>query len=132
MEKLSGRQEARRLYTKFISEAEAIDLWSLNTDRHREHNWTCRTRGSTDSGNIINHVAVSKTSFNDGEIKVADRNSDYIPLTDHRAIIAHINIDPPLQPNPSQMNFTDRTKMTYNKPRIKYPSKLEKHKFEQF
>jgi hypothetical protein len=80
-------------------------------------------------GNIIDRVVTSQTGFSDGEIHTAIR--DFIPGTDHRAIIAFINIKPPTCLADQHLMFMTRD-ATRLKLRVKYPTKSEKHKFDQF
>jgi hypothetical protein len=71
----------------------------------------------------------SHACFRDGEIHTALK--DFIPGTDHRALLAFINIEPPIQLADQCISF-----MTHEanrlKPRIKYPTENEKQKFETF
>jgi hypothetical protein len=80
-------------------------------------------------GNIIDRVVTSRNGFSDGEIHTATR--DFIPRTDHRAVFALINIVPPPQLANQRLVFATR-ETTHLKPRIRYPTKAEKHKFEDF
>jgi hypothetical protein len=79
--------------------------------------------------NIIDWVVASNAGFSDGEIHTASK--DFIPGTDHRAVLAFININPPMRMADKRLVFTTR-EATHLKPRVKYPTKTEKHKFEQF
>jgi hypothetical protein len=54
-------------------------------------------------GNIIDWMVTSQAGFSDEEIHTAVR--DFIPGTDHRAIIAFINIMPPAQLADQRMIF---------------------------
>jgi hypothetical protein len=79
--------------------------------------------------NIIDRVVASHTGFSDGEIHTAVK--DFIPGTDHRAVFAFVNIEPPIHLANQCLVF-----MTYDaaqlKPRIRYPTKTKRHKFENF
>jgi len=89
----------------------------------------CRARGATMGGNIIDCVVVSHTGFSDREIHTALK--DFIPGTDHRAVFAFVNIEPPNCLANQHLAFMTH-KATHLKPRIRYPAKTEKHKFDQF
>ena len=92
VERLSGGTDARRLFTRFLQEDNGLDLWENKVDRNWERNWTCRAHGSSTGGNIIDCVVMSYADLLDGEIYVAEK--DFIPRTDHRAIICFLNIKP--------------------------------------
>jgi hypothetical protein len=66
----------------------------LNPDRTHDHDWTCHARGATGGSNIIDQFVLSNMGFSDAEIQVANRSSDYVPMTDHRAVIGYMNIQP--------------------------------------
>jgi hypothetical protein len=105
------------------------DLWQTQPDRNRERDWTCEARGASSGGNIIDRVVASHAGFSDGEIHTTTK--DFIPGTDHRAVLAFINIDPPTSLADQRLIFTT-WEATHLKPRVKYPTKTEKHKFELF
>ena len=134
LERPSGGQDARRQYLQFLRQSDGLDMWALNPDRTRDHDWTCRARGSTGGGNIIDRIVISRKGYIDAEIHVADRSSDYIPMTDHRAVVGFMNIHPPEGPNfmVSQVRFSRGTTAGYGKPRLRYPQSSERHKFEDF
>ena len=67
-ERHSGGRDARRHYLRFLNQSDGQDLWTLNPDRTRDHDWTCRARGATDGGNIIDRIVLSNKGFSDGEI----------------------------------------------------------------
>ena len=129
VERPSGGNDARRQYTRFLTETNGYDLWRTQPDRNRERDWTCRARGATSGGNIIDRVVASHAGFSDGEIHTATK--DFIPGTDHRAVIAFINIDPPLSLTDQRLIFMAR-EATHLKPCVKCPTKTEKHKFKLF
>jgi hypothetical protein len=80
-------------------------------------------------GNIIDRVVVSHLGFSDGEIHTAVK--DFIPRTDHRVVLAFINIEPPICLAHQHLVFMARD-ATHMKPRIRYLTKADKHKFENF
>ena len=86
IERPSGGQDMRRQYLQFLHQLDGRDLWTLNPDRTRDHNWTCRARGSMAGGNIIDQIVLFNKGFDDAEIQVADKSSDYIPMTDHQLL----------------------------------------------
>ena len=133
-ERPTGGQDARRHYLHFLCLSDGIDIWSLNPDRTHDHDWTCHAQGSTGGGNIINRIVSSHTGFNDAEIHVADRSSDYIPMTDHRAVIGFLNIHPPpdISTMASKIKFTRETLTGHGKPCLRYPLSSERHKFEDY
>ena len=134
LERPSGGQDARRQYLQFLRQSDGLDMWTLNPDRTRDHDWTCRARGSTGGSNIIDRIVISRKGYIDAEIHVANRSSDYIPMTDHRAVVGFMNIHPPEGPDfmASQVRFSRGTTVGYGKPRLRYPQSSERHKFEDF
>jgi hypothetical protein len=134
LERHTGGQDTRRQYLQFLCLSNGLDVWALNPDRTRDHDWTCRARGSTGGGNIIDRIVASHIGFSDAEIRVADRSSDYVPMTDHRAVIGFLNIHPPTNPNlmASQVKFARETLAGHGKPRLRYPHSSEKHRFENY
>src|ERR1700683_1776034 len=94
VERPSGGSDAWQLYLRFLNETNRYDLWEMQPDRNRDRDWTCRVHGVTTGGNIIDRVVASHMGFSDGEIHTAVK--DLIPGTDHRAVFAFINIDPPI------------------------------------
>jgi hypothetical protein len=129
VERPSGGNDARRQFTRFLNESNGFDLWETQPDRNRERDWTCRARGANVGGNIIDRVVVSQAGFSDGEIHTAVR--DFIPGTDHRAVIALTNVKPPTHMADQRLIFVTRD-VNRPKPRIKYPTKSERHKFDNF
>jgi hypothetical protein len=134
LERPTGGLDARRQYLQFLHLSDGLDIWTLNPDRTRDRDWTCRARGSTGGGNIIDRIVASRIGFSDAEIRVADRSSDYIPMTDHRAVMGFLNIHPPPSTNimASQVKFARETLTGHGKPRLRYPQSSEKHKFENY
>jgi hypothetical protein len=105
----------------------------LHPERSRDRDWTCRSRGSLSGGNIIDRVVTSMIGFHDAEIHVADRSTDYVPMTDHRGIVAYIQIDPPDGLWLSRVNFTHHDLSQHlGKPRLQYPTASAKNKCDDF
>lgn len=105
----------------------------LQLDRSHDRDWTCRARGSSNGGNIIDRVVTSIKGLHDAEIGVAHRSTDYVPMTDHRGIFAYIQIEPPDGMRPSHVKFTHHDLSQYlGKPRLQYPSSSNKEKYSEF
>jgi hypothetical protein len=85
-------------------------------------------------GNIIDRVVFSNKGFDDAEIRVADKLSDYIPMTDHRAVKGFMNIHSPEDsvPTAARLKFSRDILAGYGKPHLQYPQRSEKHRFENF
>ncbi|KAJ7637992.1 hypothetical protein DFH06DRAFT_1138634 [Mycena polygramma] len=94
-ERAADNSDARAQFTKFLVEARAHDLWSDVRNRDRRTCWTSRARGSNGGGNIIDRIVSSKCLLVDSEIGVADRYSDFVPSTDHRAVVGKLVYAPP-------------------------------------
>ena len=115
---------------------ESHDLWMNNPDCMQLNDWTCRStwEGCLSEGNIIDRVASSLSILIDSEIYVTDRHNDWILCTDHHAIFARIThtavrvLTDPLSPDTSS-NFM---RQPSGPPRIKMPTKTEKHKYSIF
>jgi hypothetical protein len=120
LEHPSGGQDARHHYLCFLQQLEGQDLWTLNPDRTRDHDWTCWGRGSTGGGNIIDRIVLSNKGFTDAEIRVADRSSDYMPMTDRRAVVGFMNIQPPQSSilMTSCIKFSRDVDASYGKPQL--------------
>ena len=134
-ERHSGGTEARRQYLQFLHSSNGRDLWADNPDRTRLTDWTCRSKhadGHPTEGNIIDRVATSQSTFIDAEISVTDKYDDWIPYTDHRAIIARITLSDGAPQDELENTMTDFTRKASSPPRVKMPLKTEKHKYETF
>ncbi|KAF5312013.1 hypothetical protein D9619_003843 [Psilocybe cf. subviscida] len=134
-ERASGGADARSQFLRFLEITEGRDLWSDRPERNRARDWTCRAHNAQgDTGNIIDRVVVSKIGIKDSEIAVADKSFDFVPMTDHRAVIATLILQPP----ESIMGDTNlRSDIPYactneNTARVLYPSKRNKAKFEEY
>jgi hypothetical protein len=131
-ERQTGGGLARTQYLNFLTVTDGHDLWSDYPERSRHHEWTSSPYRSTNGGSIIDRVATSRTGIHDSEIAVANRSTDYIPKTDHRAVVARIIHRTPTNGD-SHARFTYAvTDLSLNKPRIKYPPANEKHRFQTF
>ncbi|KAJ7920024.1 hypothetical protein B0H13DRAFT_2427047 [Mycena leptocephala] len=128
-ERSSGGIEAWAQYLKFLEMVNGHDLWYNNPDHDLQHNWTSRAGPDATTGNIINRVVTSKRSYIDSEISVADHPQDFVPYTNHRAVVAKI-----ADTNPSGTGCTTFPAFnpTLNKPRIKFPMRSEKHRHDHF
>ena len=106
----------------------------LNPDQTCNHGWTCHARGSTGGSNIIDWIVLSHKGFSDAEIHVANRSSDYIPMTNHCVVVGFMNIHPPKNSNfmASWVEFSREELAGYGKPHLWYPQSSEKHKFNGF
>ena len=134
-ERHSGGTEARRQFLQFLRRSNGHDLWMDNPDRTRLTDWTCRSKheGHPAEGNIIDRIVTSNPTFVEAEISVADKHDDWIPNTDHRAIVARITHSIPGDPQDvSDFLTTNFTKTRSSPPRIKIPLKEEKHRYETF
>jgi hypothetical protein len=63
----------------------------------------------------------------DSEIGVAERYTDFVPSTDHRAVVGKLVYAPP-SASYGCTAFHD-VPQVFNQPRLKYPYKSEKHRF---
>jgi Reverse transcriptase (RNA-dependent DNA polymerase) len=131
-ERKSGGTDARTHFTNFLRLSKGSDLWSNYPDRSRFTDWTCKPRLSTDGGSIIDRIVTSSGSLLDSEILIGDGHHDYIPMTDHRAIIGRLNLKPPDRPGNAARCLYDLPTPILNNPRIKFPSPNEKHLFQVY
>ena len=76
----------------------------------------------------------SHTGFSNAEIHITDRSSDYVPMTDHHAVIGFLNIHPlpDISTMASKIKFARETLMGHGKPHLRYPLSSERHKFEDY
>ena len=133
LERSSGGADAREQYKCFLHVVDGHDLWSDNEDRTRARDWTCRGHGGHMEGNIIDQIVTSKSMLVDAEIFVADRHNDFIPFTDHRAIVGqltHGSLSMMSVSGSSMFNLLSRQSAAI--PCIKVPLKLEKVKYQTF
>jgi hypothetical protein len=93
--------------------------------------WTSRARGKKGGGNIIDRIISSKSLLIDSDIGVADRFHDFVPSTDHRVVVGQLVYTPPAS-SPGSRTVLSEVSQVFNKPRIKYPYKSEKHRFATF
>ncbi|KAF8157252.1 hypothetical protein B0H34DRAFT_675560 [Crassisporium funariophilum] len=134
-ERNTGGSEARQQYLKFLQNTIAHNLWSDNQDQTRLNDWTCRSKheGHSPEGNIIDRVATSSPTLIDTEIYVTDQYENWIPYTDHRAIVARVthSLAQTQHKDPRHLTTTFARKPS-SRPRIKMPLKTEKDKYETF
>ncbi|KAJ7138985.1 hypothetical protein C8R44DRAFT_867157 [Mycena epipterygia] len=128
-ERASGGAEARAQFLAFLANARRHDLWSNNPNRNCDYDWTSRASIELTSGNIIDHIVTSNCSYIDGEISAADRSQDFVPGTNHRVVVAQIVYTPP---SGSGSTIFPAFNAELNKARIKYPTRMEKHRHEDF
>jgi hypothetical protein len=91
LEWVSRAADAREQYRQFLQVVDGHDLWLDIDDRSRARDWTCRGHGGHVEGNIIDRIVTSKLTLVDAEIFVADRHNDFVPFTDHRAIVGQLS-----------------------------------------
>lgn len=132
-ERASGGNDARRHFLHFLNKTKGIDLWlDLKPQRSRLHDWTCRAHNNnSSSGNIIDRVVISLNCTIDADILVADKAYDFVQMTDHRAVISTLSMRSPESLNASADIPIDLTESLHI-PRVKYPSKKDKAKFEEY
>jgi hypothetical protein len=129
-ERKSGGTDARLHFNNFLHLSKGSDLWSSCPERSRLTDWTCKPRQTTDGGSIIDRIVTSAGCFLDSEIYVADGHLDYVPMTDHRAIIGRIILKPP-ERNSSRC-VHDLHAPVLNNPRIRFPNYKDKHLFQTY
>jgi len=132
-ERMSGGLDARQQFLRFLHATNGHDLWSSKPERSRLHDWTCKSHNNQgSSGNIIDRVVVSRVGFIETDISVADKHYDFVQMTDHRAVIATLL---PSSPNASHEEAVDipiDLSETLHQPRVRYPPKKDKAKFEDY
>jgi len=135
-ERASGGTDARTQYLQFLADTDAQDLWGNYPDRCRRSDWTCRghySEGMIPEGNIIDRVATFRPTLVDSETSIADRHSDWIPYTDHRAIVAQVTHAIPNVSQEGNVDFADNfVRQQSNKPRVKVPLKTEKEQYQTY
>ena len=129
-ERKSGGSDARLHYNSFLRLSNGFDLWTNDPERSRLTDWTCKPRLAADRGSIIDQIATSAGHFLDSEIYVADGYHDFVPMTDHRAIVGRIILKPPDR-NPARC-VHDIVAPALSEPRIKFPDYKDKHLFQVF
>jgi hypothetical protein len=129
-ERKTGGTDARIHFNNFLRQSNGFDLWSAYPERSRLVDWTCRPRSSasTDGGSIIDRIVTSSSCFLDSEIKVADGYHDFVPMTDHRAVIGRLILKPPNRVSAQCLH--DAPTPILNAPRIKFPPSKDKHLFQ--
>ena len=129
-ERKAGGSDARTHFNNFLRLSQGSDLWSNYPDRSRYTDWTCKPRSSTDGGSIIDRIVSSSGSLLDSEIKVADGHHDFIPMTDHRAILGRLILKPPDR-STARCLYEVPTPIL-NDPRIKFPGPNDKYLFQAY
>ena len=129
-ERKSGGSDARIHFNNFLRLTKGYDLWSNYPDRSRLTDWTCKPRLCNDGGSIIDRIVTSSDSFLDSEIFVADGYLDFVPMTDHRAVIGRLILKPPGANSATCM--PDLPTPVLNNPRIKFPNYKDKHLFQVY
>ena len=129
-ERKSGGSDARTHFNNFLRLSKGLDLWSNYPERSRFNDWTCKPRTSTDGGSIIDRIVTSSDCLVDSEICVADGHLDFVPMTDHRAIVGRLILKPP--DRNSARCLHDLPTPVLNDPRIKFPSTSDKHLFQVY
>jgi hypothetical protein len=129
-ERKTGGNDARSHYNNFLRLSKGHDHWSDYPDRSRFTDWTCKPRLATDGGSIIDRIVSSAGCFLDSEIYVADGRTDFVPMTDHRAVIGRIILRPP--DRIAGRCVHNVTTPVLNNPRIKFPDYKDKHLFQSF
>ncbi|KIJ95502.1 hypothetical protein K443DRAFT_11320, partial [Laccaria amethystina LaAM-08-1] len=133
LERASGGADAREQYRRFIQIIDGHDLWSDNDERSRSRDWTCRGHGSQMEGNIIDRIVTSKLTLVDAGIFVADRHNDFIPFTDHRAIVGQLSHSSPMAVTASSSSlFGPPSRRSAMLSHVKVPLKQEKVKYDFF
>jgi len=136
LERASDGVIACTQYLRFLANTDAQDLWINYPDRSRRVDWTCRghySDGLIPEGNIIDRIATSMSGLTDSEIYTANHYDDWIPHTDHRAIIARVTHAVPNASQGDNVNWAENfVRRQSNKPRVKVPLKSEKDKYRTF
>ena len=135
-ERASGGTDARTQYLRFLADTDAQDLWVNYPDRSRRSDWTCRghySEGTIPEGNIIDRVATFRPTLVDSETSTADRYSDWIPFTDHRAVVARVTHAVPCASQDVNADSADNfVRQRSNKPCVKIPLKTEKDQYQTY
>ena len=129
-ERKSGGTDARSHFNSFLRHSNGVDLWSNYPERSRLTDWTCKPRLAIDGGSIIDRIVTSAGHFLDSEIFVADAHNDFVPMTDHRAVIGRIILKPPDRISARCVHEVPTP--TLNKPRVKFPDFKDKHFFQLY
>ena len=116
-------------YMTFLEETGGKDVWKNYPLRNQLTNWTCRAKDATDGGSIIDPLVTSENGIIEASVQVATNQVDYIPVMDHRLIIARVIPD-----ILGGSLLATLKAVLLPKPRIHYPTKKEqdKERFCQF
>jgi len=115
-----GGTDAHNHFNNFLWQSKGFDLWSACPKCSWFTGWTCKPCSSTNGGSIIDCIVTSSGCFLDSEIQAADRHHDYVPMTNHRAVIGCLILKPPNR-NSAQC-LHDIPTPVLNNPRIKFPN----------
>ncbi|KAJ6628063.1 hypothetical protein B0H10DRAFT_2209740 [Mycena sp. CBHHK59/15] len=128
-ERASGGADARDKYLAFLDAVNGHNLWTACPERNCYYDWMSSGQDAEkNGGSIIDHFVTSKATLIDSHIYVTNGGKDFVPNTNHRAVIASVIHRPPEGGNTTFSN----NPVTLSKPRIKYPSKLESHRHKTF
>ena len=122
-----ANSENRSAYTKFLRDTGGLDIWKNYPLRNRLMDWTCRSKESVDGGSIIDRLVTSPNGIIEAHLQVASERNDYIPVTDHRPLIARVIPDVPNGSLPTTLKL-----ISLPTPRIRYPKLDRKQKLQQF
>ena len=119
--------ENRSAYTKFLRDSNGLDIWRNYPLRNRSMDWTCRSKDSEEGGSIIDRLVTSSNGIIEAHLQVASDRNDYIPVTDHRPLIARVIPDVPNGSRPTTLKL-----ISLPNPRTRYPKLERKQKLQQF
>ncbi|KAJ7220470.1 hypothetical protein GGX14DRAFT_388904 [Mycena pura] len=94
-ERASGGGDARDKFLAFLEAVDGHDLWTGRPDRNRFYDWTSSSHDAEkNGGSIIDRIVTSKETLIDSEIFVTNGGTDFVPNTNHCAIVARIIHEP--------------------------------------
>ncbi len=135
-ERTSGGLAAQTQFLQFLVNTDAHDLWTNYPDRSKRSDWTCRghySDGPIPEGSIIDRIVTSRCTLADSEIYVVNHHNDWIPFTDHRAVVGRVTHITPSVLKRININSADNfIRQSSNKPHVKFPLKTEKNKYQVF
>ncbi|KAJ7451026.1 hypothetical protein FB451DRAFT_1409932 [Mycena latifolia] len=124
-----GGADACAQFLAFLDDTGAHDIWTNHPDCNHNYDWTSRPNPQSTSSNIIDRIITSKRSLLDSEILVTDGFKDFVPFTNHQAVVANIVYMPPSGTGNTVFPVFNAT---LNKSHIKYPTCMEKHRHNDF
>ena len=119
--------ENRSAYTNFPRELGGQDIWKNYPLRNRLMDWTCCSKDSTDGGSIIDCLVTSSNGIIEAHLQVALDRNDYIPVTDHRPLIAQVIPDVLNGSLPTTLKL-----ILLPTPQTRYPKLDRRQKLQQF